>query len=244
MTLPKMVLFDYGQTLIGALECNWLRGREALMPYLTRNPRGLSAEQIDASHVEVFAALCRPERELDRELHEWQYIRTVNTLQQLKYSISEAEQERILYTHCLALAPMPHIQELLDFLDARGIRKGVVSNFMCSEQELRRRLSENLPGHEFEFIIASSEYGMRKPDPLIFRLALAKADLPPEDVWFCGDNPRCDVEGAFATGMRPVWYEELTMEDPWRNTSMAAPACPHLHIHDWRVFIEILKESA
>ena len=29
---PKMILFDYGQTLVGTLECNWLRGRQALMP--------------------------------------------------------------------------------------------------------------------------------------------------------------------------------------------------------------------
>jgi len=242
MTLPKMVLFDYGQTLVGALECNWLRGREALMPYLTRNPRGLSAREIDGHTHELYAVLCVPAREIDREPHEHQFLRAVNTLLQLEYSIPEAEQERILYTHCLALAPMPHVQELLDFLDARGIRKGVVSNIMSSEQELRRRISEHLPGNEFEFIIASSEYGMRKPDPLIFRLALARAGLGPGDIWFCGDNPRCDVEGSHAAGMFPVWYEELTMENPWHDAAGIVPACSHLHIHDWRELIEILKE--
>ena len=241
---PKMILFDYGSTLVGCPECNWLRGREALMPYLTRNPRGLSAREIDHFSTALFRKLCEPAREMDLEIHGHQFLRAVNTLLQLEYSIPEAEQERILYMHCMTLAPMPHIQELLDFLDARGIRKAVVSNITPSERELRRRISENLPGHEFEFILASSEYGVRKPDPLIFQLALAKADLPPEDIWFCGDNPRCDVEGSHAAGMFPIWYEELTMEDPWRDASLAAPACPHVHIHDWRELIEILKESA
>jgi len=241
---PQMILFDYGQTLVGALECNWLRGRRALMPYLTRNPRGLSAQQIDEFTSELFRELCQPVRAMSRELHEWQYIRAVNALLQLEYSIPEAEQERILYTHCLALAPMPQVQELLALLREVGIRTGVVSNLQPSGRELRRRLTEQLPGHAFEFVIASSEYGVRKPDPLIFELALAKAALPSEDVWFCGDNPRCDVEGAHAVGMFPVWYEELTVEDPWRDTAdMEPPACPHLHIHGWRELIEILKEN-
>jgi putative hydrolase of the HAD superfamily len=237
-----MVLFDYGQTLVGCLECNWARGREALMPYLTRNPRGLTAGQIDEFTAELFGQLCQPVRAMDRELHEHQFLRAVNGLLELEYSIPVAEQERILCTHCFTLAPMPHVQELLALLRALGVRTGVVSNLQSSEGELRRRIAENLPGHAFEFVIASSEYAVRKPDPLIFRLALAKAGLPPGDVWFCGDNPRCDVGGAHAAGMFPVWYEELTVEDPWRDASLAAPACPHLHIHDWRELIAILKE--
>ena len=242
LRMPKMILFDYGQTLIGCLEWNSMRGREALMPYITRNPRGLSAQEIDDFTRELYAKLCVPVREMGRELHEHQFLRAVNGLLPLEYSIPEAEQERILYIHRLTLAPMPHVQELLALLRGLGIRMAVVSNLQPSERELRRRISENLPGHEFEFIIASSEYGVRKPDPLIFQLALAKANLAPEDIWFCGDNPRCDVEGAHAAGMFPVWYEELTVEDPWHDAGAAVPACPHLHIHGWRELIEILKD--
>jgi len=239
---PKMILFDYGWTLTGALEWDTLRGRRALMPYLTRNPRGLSAEQIDERTAALFGQICRPVREMDREIHEHRFMRAVNELLQLGYSIPEAEQERIFYKHCITLAPMPHVQELLALLRALGIRTGVVSNIESSEQQLHRCTSENLPGHTFEFVIASSAYGVRKPDPLIFQLALAKAGLPPEDVWFCGDSSRCDVEGSYAVGMFPVWYEDLTMDMTMHDPGHAMPACPHLHIHDWRELIEILKE--
>jgi len=237
-----MVLFDYGQTLVGAREHNSLRGRAALMPYLTRNPRGLTAEQIDAFANELFETLCEPVRAMGREIHEHTFLRMGNELLELAYSIPVEEQERVNWAHCLALAPMPQARELLAFLRERGIRTGVVSNFMCSEGELRRRLSETLPEHAFEFVVASSEYGVRKPDPLIFRLTLTKAGLAPGDVWFCGDNVRCDVEGAHAAGMFPVWYDNRDFGNIWGNPPHEPPACPHLHIHDWRELIEILKD--
>lgn len=46
----------------------------------------------------------------------------------------------------------------------------------------------------------------RKPNKRIFKLALKKADLQPEDVWYIGDNYQCDVVGARSAGIFPVWY--------------------------------------
>ena len=37
-------------------------------------------------------------------------------------------------------------------------------------------------------------------------LALEKADLKPEEVWYIGDNYTCDVNGARSAGIFPVWY--------------------------------------
>lgn len=46
----------------------------------------------------------------------------------------------------------------------------------------------------------------RKPNKHVFVLALKKAGLPPEDVWYIGDNYLCDVVGARNIGIFPVWY--------------------------------------
>ena len=46
----------------------------------------------------------------------------------------------------------------------------------------------------------------RKPNRHIFELALEKADLKPEEVWYIGDNYTCDVKGARNAGIFPVWY--------------------------------------
>ena len=40
----------------------------------------------------------------------------------------------------------------------------------------------------------------------IFDLALEKAELAPEDVWYIGDQYECDIKGALSAGLFPVWY--------------------------------------
>ena len=98
-----------------------------------------------------------------------------------------------------------------------------------------------LPEHAFEFVIASSDYGVRKPDPLIFRAALSKAGLSPEEVWFCGDQIDADVFGAQAAGIFPVWYEERTIPNGFarKNTGLTITG-EHLHIHHWSELLSAL----
>lgn len=55
-------------------------------------------------------------------------------------------------------------------------------------------------------MIATSEYLYRKPNRHIFELALEKAELRPEEVWYVGDQYRCDIEGAKGAGLFPIWY--------------------------------------
>ena len=42
MKIPKMVLFDYGQTLIAEQKFDGVRGTEAVLQYATRNKYHLS----------------------------------------------------------------------------------------------------------------------------------------------------------------------------------------------------------
>ena len=46
----------------------------------------------------------------------------------------------------------------------------------------------------------------RKPNKRIFDLALEKAGLPPDEVWYIGDQFECDVKGSLNAGLLPVWY--------------------------------------
>ena len=47
----------------------------------------------------------------------------------------------------------------------------------------------------------------RKPHKRIFEIASRKAKLKLSDLWYCGDNRICDVDGAEAAGLVPVWYK-------------------------------------
>jgi putative hydrolase of the HAD superfamily len=56
----------------------------------------------------------------------------------------------------------------------------------------------------FSVALLSYPLGVRKPSPLFYRLVLAAAEAPPDQVLFVGDNLQCDVVAPLAHGMRAV----------------------------------------
>ena len=130
--------------------------------------------------------------------------------------------------------------ELLEFLHREGIRTGVVSNLCFNEKTLRKRIGKCLPDHHFEFIMVSSEYALRKPMPEFYRLALTKAKLSAQDVWFCGDNAVCDVDGPMAVGMQGIWYTGAMLNP--ESCRLHPQSEGHLEIRDWRELERMLTE--
>jgi HAD superfamily hydrolase (TIGR01549 family) len=56
----------------------------------------------------------------------------------------------------------------------------------------------------FAVALLSYPLGVRKPDPVFYRLVLAAAGAPPEQVLFVGDNLQADVVAPLTHGMRAV----------------------------------------
>jgi len=242
MTKPKMILFDYGDTLCAESDVDFLRGYEALMPYIKRNKNNLTPQQINNFDQEMYDKIAGDIHDIGYEVHEWPLLRFTYEYLGIELSISIPEAEMILWNAASPGAVMPRADKMLDYINARGIRSGVISNIGWSGAALTERINRFLPRNRFEFILASSEYIFRKPSPMLFNLALRKAGLNASDVWFCGDNIICDVEGAAAVGIFPVWYEELSMENPLRlQNNGAVPKVEHLYIHDWDEMIDALE---
>jgi HAD superfamily hydrolase (TIGR01549 family) len=84
---------------------------------------------------------------------------------------------------------------------AQGLRLGVVSNSEGKLSELFARLSID---HYFELVVDSALEGVRKPDPEIFRRALARLRIAPDAALYAGDIPEVDVVGARAAGVDAV----------------------------------------
>ena len=240
---PSMILFDYGHTLLHEPDFDLFRGDQALFSHVTANPDGVGVEEFHAFGQSLFqsANACR---QLGYEPHEWPLLRTQCEYFGLELDISYPEAERVVWDAASPGAPMPYVEELLAFLRARGIPSGVVSNIGWSGEALSGRLRRLLPDHKFAFILASSEYGIRKPDPRLFRLALRKAGLPADEVWYCGDSLQADVCGAQSAGIFPVYYDDQTVPRPWPQSEGPLPAFDYLHIRDWREMIPILEERS
>ena len=83
----------------------------------------------------------------------------------------------------------------------RGVRTAVISNSNGSVRAILEHLGL-LPS--LEFVIDSSAVGVEKPDPRIFRIALERSGLLPDEAIYIGDIYSVDVLGARAAGMRAV----------------------------------------
>jgi putative hydrolase of the HAD superfamily len=57
----------------------------------------------------------------------------------------------------------------------------------------------------FHHSLTAAQVGAQKPDPALFRGALAWARVPPGRALHLGDDPFRDVEAARRFGMRAVW---------------------------------------
>ena len=241
MKRPEMILFDYGHTLLYEPNFSTLNGTRALMRHAVKNPRALSPEQVNAFSDELYRGICSKVRTLDVDIHESNFQKLLYEYLEIEFSITPEEQERVFWENSSPAATMPNAAKMLDYLDQNGIRSGVISNIMFSGSALKRRIDNLLPNNRFEFILASSEYLVRKPHPLIFELALRKAKLDASKVWHCGDRPEFDAKGAHGVGIFPVWYHCLSVPDVFYVKPPQTPCCAHLYINDWLELIDILE---
>jgi HAD superfamily hydrolase (TIGR01549 family) len=88
---------------------------------------------------------------------------------------------------------LPVLEELRRY----GLKLALVSN-------TSRDLAEFISHHalDVDLAISSREHGRTKPHPTIFKAALERLDIAPEDAAMVGDSPEDDIEGARALGMR------------------------------------------
>ncbi len=105
-------------------------------------------------------------------------------------------------------------REALDRLRAGGLRLGVVSN---ADGRVEEALIAAGLRDCFEVVLDSALVGVEKPDPAIFRAALAALGVAPAEALYVGDLYDVDVVGARAAGMEAV----LLVEDP----AGAGPDC-------------------
>jgi putative hydrolase of the HAD superfamily len=101
----------------------------------------------------------------------------------------------------LAFRAFPDAAPALRELRARGLRLVVASNWDCSLREVMETagLLELV-----DDAVSSAEAGAPKPDPAVFRAALAAAGCEAGEAVHVGDSEENDLRGAAAAGVRAV----------------------------------------
>ncbi len=210
MKIPKMILFDYGQTLITEQRFDGIKGTEAVLKYATRNKYNLTAEQIQERANELNKEFGRydPGKKhlLQIEIPNTMFTPYLYDSLGIEIALSNAEIDTVFWDAAAPGAPTEGMENFLEYLKNKGIRTGVISNISYAQSAVAGRINRMLPGNSFEFIITSSNYIFRKPNRRIFDLALEKAGLNPDETWYIGDQYECDIKGALNAGIFPVWY--------------------------------------
>ncbi|MFC3773177.1 HAD family hydrolase [Paenibacillus sp. GCM10012303] len=86
----------------------------------------------------------------------------------------------------------------LRHLRSLGYRLGLISNW---DESARAVLARNGLDEELDEIVISSEVGIEKPNPDIFRMALSQANVTASESLYIGDNYYDDVVGCQKVGM-------------------------------------------
>ena len=131
----------------------------------------------------------------------------------------------------------PEAPEVIEALKPR-YRTALITNWDHASW-IHRWLEESSIDDWFEEVVISDEAGCMKPDPEIFRIALEKIGLEPQEMAYVGDSPE-DVKGALAVGAKPILIRRASSEDdpsPLENSDSVVV------IHQLSELLELFKEQ-
>jgi len=108
----------------------------------------------------------------------------------------------------------PFIRDLLAEMKAKGYKLGIVTNGSHSLQQAKLDLLDI--SEYFDAIVISGDFAEKmgegqddkrwyKPQPDVFLYAADLLGERPEDLYYVGDNPINDIQGARKAGFVPVW---------------------------------------
>lgn len=246
MRKPEMIIFDFGHTLLYEPDWDSERGNRELFRYITKNPDGVTVEDFQKANYDVFGQVENVRTSCNCDFSARVGNRVVDELLNVEFSLTPLERESVFWTAAASSAVMPYADKMLDHLNENKIRTAVISNILWSGEALTERINRALPNNKFEFVIASSDYMYRKPSRVLFDIALKKAGLPADRVWYCGNSLGNDVFGAHGAGIYPVLYDDSSVGRSSSSSgadNSALPDFEYLHIHDWRELIDILKKT-
>ena len=241
MTRPKMILFDYGGTLMYEPDFEPCNGNKAIYPYICENPHNVTLEEFSAYLLRFFDEIRALRGELI-EIHEHTFLRNVLEHFDMKLSVPIEGAEWIIWNGISRGLPTPGAAEMLSELDSMGIRTGIISNLCWSGAALTRRLHDAFPEHRFDFVMTSSEYIFRKPDGHIFDMAIRKSGLEKSDIWYCGNDIEVDLVGAHGAGLKSVLYDDRSVpSNIHEKNDQVSVDLPYPRIECWQELVDKIK---
>jgi HAD superfamily hydrolase (TIGR01509 family) len=134
---------------------------------------------------------------------------------------------------------VPGTREMLESVKAKGYSIGMVSDVAWGLPSYfpTRDLKHFGLYDYFDDLVFSTDVLLRKPNPKIFKVALANLDASPKEAIFVGNNLQCDIKGALGVGMKAV----LRRSDFYTHDEVIQPS---YKIENWPEFEAILDSDS
>ncbi len=210
VTQIKIVIFDVGQTLLfltpSSEEMLMAKFQQlAIEVELEDLKRGCKAGELWVAQTIMSEQKGTP-RLSDKEFDmKWEYAVLEEALKGRKENIDDLVKKfQDIERPTQNWSAPPETYTVLAALQAKGMPLGIVSNFQKILPNLLRKLEI---ADYFDFIIASEEVGISKPDPKILHMALQKAQVKPAEAVYVGDHP-FDILCAKKVPMPIIWFNK------------------------------------
>ena len=234
MKRPKGVLFDLGDTILHEVRYEPHAGAKCLLDNASNLP-AIERDELERLAFDLYEDVKGHHRQGVIEFSIQSFLRLVCEQAGIEHEMSLTELEFEFWQAVASMRPEPDVVLMLDKLDELQIPRGIVSNAMFSGDVLRWELERNELLSRFSFVMSSADYGMQKPHRALFLAAAKKLGLPPEEIWFVGDNLEKDVTGSSNAGLTGVWYNPKGQScdlDPKPN-----------QVTSWLDFVELITRA-
>jgi len=196
----KAVLFDLDGTLLNrdeSLKCFINNQYERLSKWIGHIPKDQYTERFIELDNRGYVWKDKVYQQLTREFH-----------------ISNLTWEELLDDYIgkfrYNCVPFDHLIQTLDALKSSGIHLGMITNgYGHFQMENIKALGID---SYLDIILISEWEGIKKPDPDIFKKALSRLHVLPEQSIFVGDHPINDVQAAKSIGMKGIWKRDPQWE--------------------------------
>lgn len=214
--MPKAIFFDMDDTLLDAVNANviaWETVCAEVAPQL-----GCDAEKLRMTIRKEGGAFWKDESLVGHwrvDLEGARALVVEKALISLELETSLAKRIAADYSciHREHLKPFEDVFATLEAVRASGKRVGLITN---GPKALQRDKIERFGLQPYmDVIVIEGEFGRGKPDPAVFRHALATVGVDAPEAWHVGDNLYADVGGAQGAGMHGVWIhrDRLKLQD-------------------------------
>jgi len=207
----KAVLFDIGETLLtfGDFKITRLFRQGARLSYDFLKSKGQPVGNFEYYCWRNLAAV-HMKRWLSnltgRDFDALALLKKVGTKRRIKLDQKQWEHLAWLWYEPLSRIAKAesNIAETLTALRKLGLKLGIVSNTFVNRCCLEKNLKQFGILDFFTVRLYSYEFGFRKPDTRIFKIAAERIGEPAENILFVGDRIHEDVQAAARIGMQAV----------------------------------------